>query len=89
MYVVLADCKLGFRRVRKIAKSDYQLRYVCLSVHMEQLDSHLTDFHEILHFIIFRKSVEKMQVSLKSDKNNGYFTRRPMYIYDDISLNSS
>jgi hypothetical protein len=27
-------------------------------------------------------------VSLKSDKNNGYFTRRPMYIYD-ISLNSS
>jgi len=23
---------------------------------------------------IFRKSVEKIQVSLKSDKNNGYFT---------------
>jgi hypothetical protein len=38
---------------------------------------------------IFRKSVEKIQVSLKSDKNNGYFTWRPMYIYDYISLNSS
>ena len=29
-----------FRRVRKIAKSDYQLRHARLSVHMEQLDSH-------------------------------------------------
>jgi len=29
---------------------------------------------------IFRKSVEKIQVSLKSDKNKGYFTWRQMYI---------
>jgi hypothetical protein len=29
----------------------------------------LTDFHEILYLNIFRKSVEKIQVSLKSDKN--------------------
>ena len=27
----------------------------------------------------FRKCVEKIQVSLKSDKNNGYFTRGPIY----------
>jgi hypothetical protein len=45
-----------------------------------------TDFHEIC--IIFRKSVEKIQVSLKSYKNNGYFTWRRMYIHD-TSLNSS
>ena len=32
---------------------------------------------------------EKLQVSLKSDKSNGYFTWRRLYIYDDISLNSS
>jgi len=32
------------------------------------------------------KTVQKIQVSLKSDKNNGYFTRRPIYIYDHISL---
>ena len=52
-------------RVRKIAKSDYQLRQVCPTVHMRQLGSHWTDFHEILHLSIFRKSVEKIQVSLK------------------------
>ena len=32
------------------------------------------DFHEILYLCIFRKSVEKIQVSLKSDRNNGYYT---------------
>jgi hypothetical protein len=31
----------------------------------------------------------KIQVSLKFDKNNGYFTWRRVYIYDNISLNSS
>ena len=37
----------------------------------------------------FLKSVEKIQVPLKSDKNNGYFTWRPIYIFDHISLSSS
>jgi hypothetical protein len=36
----------GFRRVRKIAKSDYELRHVRPSVRMEQLGSHWTDFDE-------------------------------------------
>jgi hypothetical protein len=31
----------------------------------------------------------KVQVPLKSDRNNGYFTRRSLYICDSISLNSS
>jgi hypothetical protein len=35
------------RRVPKIAESDYQLHHVNLSVRMEQLVSHWTDFHEI------------------------------------------
>jgi hypothetical protein len=35
----------------------------------------------------FRKCVEKIQVTLKSDRNNGYFTCRPMYICSSISLN--
>jgi hypothetical protein len=56
---------------------------------MEQLGSHLTDFREILYLRIFRKSVEKFQVSLKSDKNNGHFTGRPVYICNSISLNTS
>jgi hypothetical protein len=44
---------------------------VCLSVRMEKLGSHWTDFHEIRHLCIFRKSVEKNQVSLKYHNNNG------------------
>ena len=38
--------------------------------------------------VFFRKSVQKIQVSLKSDKNNGYFTLKTMYIYDNTSLSS-
>jgi len=32
------------------------------------------DFYEILYLIIFKKSVETIQVSLASDENNGYCT---------------
>ena len=52
-----------------MAKS-YWLRHVCLSVRSEQLGCQWADFHEILYSIIFRKSVEKIQVSLKSGKYN-------------------
>jgi len=43
---------------------------MCLSVCMEQLVSHWKNFYEILYLSTFLKSVEKIQVSLKSDKNN-------------------
>ena len=57
---------------------------------MEQLCSHRPDFHEILYWNIFRKYVQKIQVSLKSDKNNGHFTWRPINIFFyHISFNSS
>jgi hypothetical protein len=62
---------------------------VCPSFRMQQLGSHLTDFHDIWFLVVFRKSVEKIQVSLKSDKNNGYLTWGPIYIFDHISRNSS
>jgi len=39
--------------------------------------------------VYFRRCVEKIQVSLFSGKNNGYFTRKPTNIYDNISLKSS
>jgi len=39
--------------------------------------------------MIFRKSVEETVVSLISDTNNAYLTQSPMYIYDNISPNSS
>jgi hypothetical protein len=38
---------------------------------MEQLGSQWTDFHEILHFSIFRKYVEKIQVSLNQARITG------------------
>jgi hypothetical protein len=44
------------------------------SARMEQLGSHWAGFHEILYLRILPKSVEKIQVSLQPDKNNGYFT---------------
>jgi hypothetical protein len=49
---------------------------VCQSVRMQQLGLNWTYFYEIWHLRIFRKLVEKIQVPSKSDKNNGYFTRR-------------
>jgi len=42
-----------------------------------------------MEFEYFRESVEKIQVLLKSDKNNGYVTWRPIYIFDHIALISS
>ena len=38
---------------------------------MEKLGSHCTDFHEIWYLKIIRKSLEKIQFSLKSDKTKG------------------
>jgi hypothetical protein len=77
------------RCVRKIVKSNYQLRHVCLSVRMEQRGSHCTDFHAIWYLSISQKYVGKIQDLLKSDKNDGHFTRGRMYVYDKILLNSS
>jgi hypothetical protein len=59
-----------------------------LSDPIEQFGFHWVDFHEIWDLKIFRKSVEKIQVSLPLDKNNSYFTWKALYIYDNISLNS-
>jgi len=38
---------------------------------------------------IFRKPVEKIQVSFESNENKEYFTWRPIYTIDHISLFSS
>jgi hypothetical protein len=46
---------------------------VCSSVRMEHLGYHWMNFHEILCLSISRISIEKIRVSLKFDKCNGYF----------------
>ena len=66
------------------ADCEKRLLASCLSVRMQQLCSHWTDFHGILYLGIFRKCVEKILSSSKSVMNNGYFTWRPMHIYDNI-----
>jgi hypothetical protein len=43
-------------------------------VRMEELGFHWTDFHAIFIRVFFEKSIEKIQVSLQSHKNNGYCT---------------
>jgi len=63
----------------------------CLSVHlsvMEQLGSLLTGFYEIWYWRSIRKNIQKIQVSLKYDKNSGYCKWRPVHIFDNISLSS-
>jgi hypothetical protein len=80
-----------FRHVRKIMKSDSFIMSlsICPSVHMEQLSFLWTDFHEIWYSNIIWKFVKRIQVSLKSDKNNRYFTWRPTHISDNNLLSSS
>jgi hypothetical protein len=60
------------------------------SIHMEQISpSPPYRFSWNLYLRVFQKSVEKIQVGLKSYKDNRYFTCRTTYIYDHILLNSS
>jgi hypothetical protein len=62
---------------------------VCVSVYpTEHLGPHWTYLHGTWHLSILWKSVEKIQFSLKCDKNTRYFTWRTLTICD-ISLNSS
>jgi len=67
-----------FGPVCKIAKVTFSFvisicLFICLSVRMEQHDSHWTGLHEIWYLRILRKSAKQIQVPLKYDKNEGYF----------------
>jgi hypothetical protein len=53
---------------------------------MEQLGSHLTDFHEKnLYCGIIRKSVEKIQAVLKSQKQRALYTKTYVLVFTAIS----
>jgi hypothetical protein len=56
---------------------------------MEHLGYHWTDIHEIVQWVTFRKSVEEFQMPLTSDKDDGYFKWRPLYILGNIFFNTS
>jgi hypothetical protein len=55
----------AFTKLRKVNISFLISLSVCLSIHMEHLGSHLTDFHEIWHVSIFLKSFEKKSGFIK------------------------
>jgi hypothetical protein len=61
----------------EFAKSDYWICHFCpsvlLSVLVEQLGSHWIDFHEIWYLDIFRKSLDKFQISSILDLHIEYF----------------
>jgi hypothetical protein len=64
VYTTLTDLFLGaFARLRRAAVSF--VMSVRLSVRMEQLGSHWTDFHEIWYLSVFQKSVAKIIFSIK------------------------
>jgi hypothetical protein len=79
---------MDFKPIRKIANSYCDLRHVCLSVRLQQLCYLWNDFKRTWYMSIFRNSVEGIQVPLKPDKNEGYFTWKPKDIYDQISFSS-
>ena len=63
----------AFSKLRKATVSFFI--YLCPSIHpRETCGCHWNNFNKICYLNIFRKSVKKIQVSLKSDKENGDFT---------------
>jgi len=59
------------------------------SVRTEQLGSHFKNFPKFWYLSFLQKSFDKINVSLKSNKSNGYFISRCVYICDRISPNYS
>jgi hypothetical protein len=70
-YCVVLDFLTSLGAFAKLRKATISF---VMSVRLEQLGFHWTDFHEMWYFDIFRKSVQKIQVLLKSDENNWHFT---------------
>jgi len=58
-HCLLCGTNWNFRPIHKIAKGNYWLRHVCLSVRTEQLS--WVDFREMWLLSIFRKSVQKIR----------------------------
>ena len=83
-----------FESVRKMARSDCQLRHVCLSVrpHGTGLPMDRSSWNLVFEFFLGGGrggSVKKIQVSLQPYNNKECFTCRPIHIFCYISLISS
>jgi len=64
---------------------------VCPSVRLSVWNNSVAAGRIIMKFDIwlFFENLSRKLVSLKQDKNNGYFIWRPIYIFDRFSLISS
>jgi hypothetical protein len=84
----LSVCVFSFcGRSRKIARTTIKfVEPARPSARMERLGTDWTDFPEIWYLSIFQKNFEKIVFTLKSDKNKGHFTRRPISIFHHISF---
>jgi hypothetical protein len=75
--------ELIFRGVR-INSENFVLASCCLcarlSVRTYQCGSHWTDFRKVWYCRLLRKSVEELQICLKSDDSVGHFAWRPQEI---------
>jgi hypothetical protein len=67
--ILSCHCKKFLGALAKLRRATVSF---VMSVCMEQLGSHWTDFREMWHLRVFRNSVERIQVWLKYDRNNGY-----------------
>jgi len=65
---LLGDFLQAFAKLRKDTRT-----FVRLSVRMEEVGYHWTDFRKNRHFRIFQYYLQEIQVSLKYENNNGYF----------------
>jgi len=82
----------SFEKLRKATMSC--VMSVCLSVcqplrpsaRTAQLDYPRKNFHKIWCLIIFRKSVQKIHVSLKSNNKRRLFTWRQIFVFNHMSL---
>jgi hypothetical protein len=65
----------NFRRISKnYEKMVLAFSSLAARPHVKKVGSHMMDFYGIWYLKIFRKSLKKIQISLKSDKNNRYFS---------------
>jgi hypothetical protein len=80
--VLVSSLSCVFRHVHKIEKSNYRLCHVCPSAWNNSAPiGWISIKYDIWLFL--KKSVMKIQDSLKSDMINRYITRRPKYIYPE------
>ena len=75
----MQQCVMIFRHIHIVRKSACYLQHVRLSVCMYQISSHWTDLHQNSYWRLLWKSIWKVQIWLKWDKNIWHFVWWPKY----------